>query len=180
MLEVIEIYWHLPTNEFSVIYLCRQQVPPTGVVFSHLRPDGDLFEVFEQRPPVPIQTHPPSNQTNDHVSPPNVINYHFFSFRRAKVFIAHHTHHFLHRGQSRHPDLRGRPIRHYSLGADPPEPAEQLLHLPRPAAAGARQEGQGQGRRLQQLHPRPGRRQPVREIESGRAQVVRRREPRER
>ncbi|XP_065722244.2 nuclear receptor coactivator 7 isoform X22 [Drosophila suzukii] len=64
MLEVIEIYWHLPTNEFSVIYLCRQQVPPTGVVFSHLRPDGDLFEVFEQRPPVPIQTHPPRQKSS--------------------------------------------------------------------------------------------------------------------
>uniref|UniRef100_A0A6P4E8U7 Nuclear receptor coactivator 7-like n=1 Tax=Drosophila rhopaloa TaxID=1041015 RepID=A0A6P4E8U7_DRORH len=52
MLEVIQIYWHLPTNEFSVIYLCRQQAPSTGVIYSHLRPDGDLFEVFEQRPSI--------------------------------------------------------------------------------------------------------------------------------
>ncbi|KRK02693.1 oxidation resistance protein 1 isoform X17 [Drosophila yakuba] len=51
MVEAIEIYWHLPTNEFSVIYLCRQQVSPTSVIYSQLRPDGNYFEVFQQRAP---------------------------------------------------------------------------------------------------------------------------------
>lgn len=56
MLEVVQIYWRLPTNEFCVIYLCRQQAPP-GVIYSHLRPDNELFVVFEQPPRSP--TSPP-------------------------------------------------------------------------------------------------------------------------
>lgn len=56
MLEVVQIYWHLPTNEFSVIYLCRHQAPPSGVIYSHLRPDNDLFVVFEQPPRSPASS----------------------------------------------------------------------------------------------------------------------------
>lgn len=61
-MEVVEIYWQLATNEFAVIYLCRQQVPTTGVVYSHLRPDSDLFSVFEQREPIPVPAATQSNQ----------------------------------------------------------------------------------------------------------------------
>ncbi|XP_044569962.1 uncharacterized protein LOC6498859 isoform X11 [Drosophila ananassae] len=56
MLEVVQIFWHLPTNEFSVIYLCRHEAPPSGVIYSHLRPDNDLFVVFEQPPRSPASS----------------------------------------------------------------------------------------------------------------------------
>lgn len=45
-------------------------------------------------------------------------------FHRAKVFIAHHTHHFLYRGKSRHTHLGGGTFWYDTIGADPFESVE--------------------------------------------------------
>jgi len=81
MVELIEIYWHIPTNEFSVIYHCRQQVPPTGVICSHLRPDGDSFEVFQQR--APKKHDPPSKELRARTSSDTMPLLIMISFRSA-------------------------------------------------------------------------------------------------